>query len=221
MNKDGYLVIILMCTVLKDISEIEDIGYEEYFYGHGVTLVEWANKIKSLLPKGTRTIIIEKDLEQGFEYRKIQRDHMKILGIESSSTIASVAVVEDGQLLGEYTINHTLKHSKTLMPMIQEMLNKLELKPKDIGLIAVSEGPGSFTGLRIGSATGKRIGAGIEYSDCEHTYNASVGKYGINPRSKSACHHVCQGKRSVLSNIYDKCQGTAFFGGAPDTLSHM
>ncbi len=57
---------------IEDISEIEDIGYEEYFYGHGVTLVEWANKIKSLLPKGTRTIIIEKDLEQGFEYRKIQ-----------------------------------------------------------------------------------------------------------------------------------------------------
>ncbi len=57
---------------IEDISEIEDIGYEEYFYGHGVTLVEWANKINSLLPKGTRTIIIEKDLEQGFEYRKIQ-----------------------------------------------------------------------------------------------------------------------------------------------------
>ncbi|WZL82224.1 tRNA (adenosine(37)-N6)-threonylcarbamoyltransferase complex dimerization subunit type 1 TsaB [Vallitaleaceae bacterium 9-2] len=86
---------------------------------------------------------------------------MKILGIESSSTIASVAVVEDGQLLGEYTINHTLKHSKTLMPMIQEMLNKLELKPKDIGLIAVSEGPGSFTGLRIGSATAKGLAQGL------------------------------------------------------------
>lgn len=57
---------------IEDETEIEEIGYEEYFYGKGVTLVEWANKIKSLLPKDTRTIIIEKDLEQGFEYRKIQ-----------------------------------------------------------------------------------------------------------------------------------------------------
>jgi tRNA threonylcarbamoyladenosine biosynthesis protein TsaB len=87
---------------------------------------------------------------------------MKILGIESSSTIASIAIVENQHLLGEYTINHTLKHSKTLMPMIKELLERLELKPKDIGLIAVSEGPGSFTGLRIGSATAKGLAQGLD-----------------------------------------------------------
>jgi tRNA threonylcarbamoyladenosine biosynthesis protein TsaE len=57
---------------IEDISEIEEIGYEEYFYGVGVTLVEWANKIEALLPKDTKTIIITKDLDQGFDYRQIQ-----------------------------------------------------------------------------------------------------------------------------------------------------
>ena len=86
---------------------------------------------------------------------------MKILGIESSSKSASVAIIEDQCLLGEYTINHTLKHSKTLMPMIKELMGRLELKPQDIGLIAISEGPGSFTGLRIGSATAKGLAQGL------------------------------------------------------------
>ncbi len=57
---------------IEDVSEIEEIGYEEYFYGAGVTLVEWANKIEPLLPKDTKTIIISKDLDQGFDYRQIQ-----------------------------------------------------------------------------------------------------------------------------------------------------
>jgi tRNA threonylcarbamoyladenosine biosynthesis protein TsaE len=57
---------------IEDVSEIEEIGYEEYFYGVGVTLVEWANKIEALLPKDTKRIIITKDLDQGFDYRQIQ-----------------------------------------------------------------------------------------------------------------------------------------------------
>ena len=57
---------------IEDESEIEEIGYEEYFYGEGVTLVEWANRIENLLPKETKTVVILKDLEQGFDYRKIQ-----------------------------------------------------------------------------------------------------------------------------------------------------
>ncbi len=57
---------------IESIEEIEDMGYEEYFFGQGVTLIEWANKIEPLLPRDTRTLSIEKDLEQGVEYRKIQ-----------------------------------------------------------------------------------------------------------------------------------------------------
>jgi len=86
---------------------------------------------------------------------------MRVLGIESSSTTASVAIIEDNRLISEYTMNNTLKHSKTLMPMLEDMLKRLEADIKSVDLVAVSEGPGSFTGLRIGSATAKGIAHGL------------------------------------------------------------
>lgn len=86
---------------------------------------------------------------------------MRVLGIESSSTTASVAIIEDDHLLCEYTMNNTMKHSKTLMPMLADMLERLETDISSVDLVAVSEGPGSFTGLRIGSATAKGIAQGL------------------------------------------------------------
>ena len=83
---------------------------------------------------------------------------MKILSLESSGLVASVALCEDGLLLGEYTINNKLTHSTTLMPMLEELSARLELDLKTIDAIAVSGGPGSFTGLRIGSASAKGLG---------------------------------------------------------------
>ena len=56
---------------IGDVSEMDEIGYEDYVYGEGVTLIEWANLIEDILPDNRICITIEKDLEQGFEYRKI------------------------------------------------------------------------------------------------------------------------------------------------------
>lgn len=56
---------------IGDIEEMEEIGYEDYFYGDGVCLIEWANLIEEILPETARKIRIEKDLEQGFDYRRI------------------------------------------------------------------------------------------------------------------------------------------------------
>ncbi len=56
---------------IGDIEEMEEIGYEDYFYGEGLTLIEWADLIEELLPTKRREIRIEKDLEKGFDYRKI------------------------------------------------------------------------------------------------------------------------------------------------------
>ena len=56
---------------IGDISEMDEIGYEDYVYGEGVSLIEWANLIEEILPERRTAIIIEKDLEQGFDYRKI------------------------------------------------------------------------------------------------------------------------------------------------------
>lgn len=75
---------------------------------------------------------------------------MKILAIDSSGTVASVAVTDNGALIGEYSINNNLTHSQTLMPMVSKLLEDLALKPNDIDIFSVAIGPGSFTGLRIG-----------------------------------------------------------------------
>ena len=56
---------------IGDIEEMDEIGYEDYFYGDGLTMIEWANLIEDILPKKRKEITIEKDLEKGFDYRKI------------------------------------------------------------------------------------------------------------------------------------------------------
>lgn len=56
---------------IGDIEEMDEIGYEDYFYGEGLTMIEWANLIEEILPKHYKKITIEKDLEKGFDYRKI------------------------------------------------------------------------------------------------------------------------------------------------------
>lgn len=56
---------------IGDIEEMDEIGYEDYIYGNGVCLIEWANLIEEILPKERKEIVIEKDLEKGFDYRKI------------------------------------------------------------------------------------------------------------------------------------------------------
>lgn len=82
---------------------------------------------------------------------------MKILSMDSSAQTASVAVLEDGRLLAEYTLNNGNTHSETLLPMVEGMLAALGLKISDIDLFACSAGPGSFTGVRIGAATVKGL----------------------------------------------------------------
>ena len=56
---------------IGDVEEMEEIGYEDYFYGEGLSMIEWANLIEEILPSKYKEITIEKDLEKGFEYRKI------------------------------------------------------------------------------------------------------------------------------------------------------
>ena len=56
---------------IGDISEMDEIGYEDYFFGEGVCLIEWASRIKELIPESAIRIIIEKDLSKGFEYRRV------------------------------------------------------------------------------------------------------------------------------------------------------
>ena len=87
---------------------------------------------------------------------------MKVLAIDSSGLVASVALVEETVMLAEYTINYKKTHSQTLLPMIQEIVDMTDTKLEEIDAIAVAGGPGSFTGLRIGSATAKGLGLALD-----------------------------------------------------------
>jgi len=82
---------------------------------------------------------------------------MKILALDTSSNVATVAIAEDNKLICEYTLNHKKTHSQKLMPMIQDLFAACEMTVQDIDAIAVAVGPGSFTGLRIGIATAKAL----------------------------------------------------------------
>ncbi len=86
---------------------------------------------------------------------------MKILSIDSSGLVASAAIVEDSVLIAEYTLNYKKTHSQTLLPMLEEIRKMTELDLDTVDAIAVSKGPGSFTGLRIGSATAKGLGLAL------------------------------------------------------------
>ena len=86
---------------------------------------------------------------------------MKILALDSSSLVASVAIITDDILTAEYTINYKKTHSQTLLPMLDEMAKNIDLDLNSIDAIAIASGPGSFTGLRIGAATAKGLGLAL------------------------------------------------------------
>lgn len=87
---------------------------------------------------------------------------MKIMALDSSGLVASVAIVEDDNLVAEYNIQYKKTHSQTLLPMLDEIRRMVELDLNSIDAIAVAAGPGSFTGLRIGSATVKGLGLALQ-----------------------------------------------------------
>jgi len=86
--------------------------------------------------------------------------------MESSAKPASVAVCSDGELLGQCFQNCGLTHSRTLLAMADSLLETLGIGVADIGLVAVSRGPGSFTGVRIGVSAAKGLAWGIDKPVC-------------------------------------------------------
>ena len=87
---------------------------------------------------------------------------MKLLAIDTSGLVASAALLSDGELQAEYMTNFKKTHSQTLLPMIAQLQEMLQLDLTSLDAIALAEGPGSFTGLRIGAATAKGLGLALE-----------------------------------------------------------
>ena len=126
---------------------------------------------------------------------------MKILGLDSSGLVASVAIAEDDNLLGEYTVNYKKTHSQTLLPMIDEIFSMVQLKPDDVDVIAVSKGPGSFTGLRIGAATGKGIALALDKKMVAVPTLAAMA-YNLYGDSRYICPVMDARRKHLYSGIY-------------------
>ena len=126
---------------------------------------------------------------------------MKILGIESASLVASVAVVTDGLVTAEYTVDFKKTHSQTLLPMIDEVTRMLELDLHEVDAIAVSGGPGSYTGLRIGSATAKGLGLALE-KPLVHVPTMDAMAYNLYGTSALICPIMDARRGQVYTGLY-------------------
>ena len=127
---------------------------------------------------------------------------MRILGIESSSLVASVAVVTDDVVTAEYTVNFKKTHSQTLLPMLDEIVRMVELDLETVDAIAVSGGPGSFTGLRIGSATGKGLGLALK-KPLIHIPTVDAMAYGMYGYAGLVCPIMDARRGQVYAGIYE------------------
>ncbi len=115
---------------------------------------------------------------------------MKILGVDTSAVCASVAVTEDGKILSESSINTGLTHSRTLMPMINSVLENGEIDLGCVDLFACSVGPGSFTGIRIGVAAVKGL--------CD-----ALGKKCVPVSTLEALAHNLVGRSCTAVSVMD------------------
>jgi tRNA threonylcarbamoyladenosine biosynthesis protein TsaB len=111
---------------------------------------------------------------------------MKILGVESSATAASVAVYFDGKIVAQVQSNTGLTHSQTLLPMVEEVLKLTNNTLKDMDFIAVSNGPGSFTGVRIGVSAVKGIAQPLDVKCVEISTLEAIAK----PLENTGCYAV-------------------------------
>jgi tRNA threonylcarbamoyladenosine biosynthesis protein TsaB len=128
--------------------------------------------------------------ERGEDRGKSGTYAMNVLGVETSTLVGSVAVASEEGLIGEYTLNVGLTHTERLLPAIDQLLQGLAIPFSDIDALAISLGPGSFTGLRIGISTIKGL-----------SFASEKPVVGI-PTLDALAHHI-QGSESLICPMLD------------------
>ena len=126
---------------------------------------------------------------------------MRVLAIDSSGLTATVAIVEEEQTVAEYTVNYKKTHSQTLLPMIDAIVSMVEADLAEINAIAVAGGPGSFTGLRIGSATAKGLGLALD-KPLVHVPTVDAMAYSIYGCEDIICPIMDARRQQVYTGIY-------------------
>jgi tRNA threonylcarbamoyladenosine biosynthesis protein TsaB len=130
---------------------------------------------------------------------------MRILAIDSSATAASAALVEDGKVLGEFYINTRLTHSQTLMPMINDVLSCTQSDLSSVDLFAVSAGPGSFTGIRIGVASIKGL-AMVRNKPCVGVSTLEAMAFNLEHMEGTVCAVMdarCEQVYNAMFQVHD------------------
>ena len=128
---------------------------------------------------------------------------MKILGIETATSACSVCILDNSQLIAEYTTNISKTHSQHLMPMIEHVLANVELTPTDIGAIAVSIGPGSFTGVRIGISAAKGMAMALDIQTAGVSMLDGVAYNLMNSYTGRVCVITDARRKQVYTAIYE------------------
>ncbi|MEG2104458.1 MAG: tRNA (adenosine(37)-N6)-threonylcarbamoyltransferase complex dimerization subunit type 1 TsaB [Oscillospiraceae bacterium] len=131
---------------------------------------------------------------------------MRILGFESSAKAASIAICDEAGLVAQYFQNSGLTHSRTLLPMAENMLKNLDLSLADIDLIAVAQGPGSFTGVRIGVSTVKGLAWASEKPVCGVSTLAAMAYNGLTAPEGSIICCVMDARRNQFYNALFEIQ---------------
>lgn len=131
---------------------------------------------------------------------------MKILALDSSGLVASAAILTEEAVIAEYTMNYKKTHSQTLLPMVDEIVKMAQQDLSELTAIAVAAGPGSFTGLRIGSATAKGLGLalGIPLISVPTLEGLAFNYYGTD---RLVCPMMDARRNQVYAGIYTWDEG--------------
>ena len=127
---------------------------------------------------------------------------MKILVLDSSGLVASVAILENDTITAEFTIHHKKTHSQTLLPMLEEVKKMVDLDLNSIDAIGITAGPGSFTGLRIGSATAKGLGFALDKPIIPIPTVDGIA-YNLYGSDKIICPILDARRNQVYTGIYE------------------
>lgn len=127
---------------------------------------------------------------------------MNILALDSSSTYASVAIMKDGIIAADIAVNNGLVHSRSLLPMAEYALQSIEMSIKDIDVFAVTVGPGSFTGVRIGVSTIKAM-AQVNNKPCVAINTLNALAYNILSEGKITCPIMDARREQVYTAAFD------------------
>lgn len=143
---------------------------------------------------------------------------MYVLGIEAATPVAGVAVVEDGRILAERLVNNRRTHSVNLLPMIQAVIEEAGITPKQLAAVAVSSGPGSFTGLRIGLTTAKTL-AWVWQVPVVGVSTLEALAWPLAPQGQLICPILNARKNEVYASVFQGAEGASKLLAGPLAIS--